>query len=344
MAQTDTIVVTYYTKVMVSTDESSRTIPVTTLEGISHAGFFLNEIPNGSIRICSENELFVWTNGMLLDVLNECKFFDPNTFFSVAKSDTVFISFSSQSTLEDLNCDLIVFEELQVIKDQVSLPRKVRSEFEEFTMISLLVLILILGFVIAEYPSRISYLLEKSFTLKASAYEFVNTNFYTGASIYLLAFYSLALAFVGVYLDALLDFKLFEQPESLVEFIFNWFKISGAIFGLFIIKWLVISIIARLFRFRDLENFQLFDFLNFNLVLLIPALLFIIFDFVINDKSQSWISSGFMMLFPAMLILFVVWFTLKFVNNSSRKKLSIISYLCATEIIPVIILLGWFLK
>ncbi len=343
-AQKDTIVVTDYTKVMVSTDDDGLLTPVTSLEDVTQAGFFINEISKGTIRICASDELFIWINGKLLDAINDCQLYEPADILSKVEGDTIYFSFSSKKSLADLTCDLVIFEELLVIKDQISVPRDVRSKFNEFTIIALFLLLIILGIIISEYPSRMAYLAEKSFTLKASAYEFVNTSFYSGASMYILCFYSLALAFVGIYLDTLLGYGLFAITDELAEFMVNWLKIGSIIFLLFIAKWLVISIVSGLFRFRDLNNFQLFDFLNFNLVLLIPALLFLVLDFVLNDSSQTWISSGFMLLFPIMLILFVAWFTLKFLNNSSRKKLSIISYLCATEIIPVIILLGWFFK
>ncbi|MEO9483272.1 MAG: DUF4271 domain-containing protein [Ekhidna sp.] len=343
-SQQDTIVVTDFTKVMVGMDGKGELFPVTSLEETAQAGFFINGRPNGTIKICSPEELFIWVNGKLLDVIDQCKFYDPEEFFTIVKSDTIFVSFSSENSLADLRCELVLFKELQVIKDQVPVSRKIRKELEEFTIIALLLLLALFGIIVSSYPSRMSYLLERSFTLKASAYEFVNTSFFNGASMYVLVFYALSLAFVGMYLDSLLEYGLFAVPDSLIEFLLNWGQISIGIFLLFLAKWLVVSVVSGLFRFRDLSNLQLFDFLNFNLVLLIPALLFLILDFIMNDSSNTWIPSGYMMLFPSMLILFVIWFTLKFVNNSPRKKLSIISYLCATEIIPVIILLGWFLK
>ncbi|MEP1034439.1 DUF4271 domain-containing protein [Ekhidna sp.] len=344
VAQQDTIVVIDYTKVMVGTDQEGELFPVTSLEKIQQAGFFVNGIPEGIMKICSSNELFIWVDGKLLDVIRDCSFYSPQKFFQNAQSDTIFVSFSSENSLASLKCELVIFEQLMVIRDQIPIHRNLRSEFREFVIIVLLALLFFLGIIVSAYPSRIAYLVEKSFTLKASAYEFVNTGFFTGPSMYVLTFYSLTLAFVGIYLDSLLSYGVFDKQNTLPEFFRIWFEISAGIFLLFIVKWLVISIVAGLFRFRDLKNYQLFDFLNFNLVLLTPMLLLLVIDFILNDFSRTWISSGFMLLFPLMLILFVLWFTLKFVNNSPRKKLSIISYLCATEIIPVIILLGWFFK
>ena len=344
IGQQDTIVVTDYTKLMVGADPKGQVFPVTSLDDVKQAGFFINGIPEGTLKICSSEELFIWANGKLLDVIDECKFFPPDEIFRHIDSDTIYVSFSSENDLSTLTCELVIFEELLVIRDQSAIPREVRDALSEFIIIALLALLLVLGIVVSAFPSRVSYLLEKSFTLKASAYEFVNTGFFSGASMYVLIYYSLALAFTGMYLDSLLSYGLFGISETLTDFIVTWLQVSAGIFMLFILKWIVITVVAGLFKFRDLKNYQLFDFLNFNLVLLTPVLILVILDFILNDPSESWISEGYLLLYPIMLILFVLWFTLKFVNNSPRKKLSIISYLCATEIIPVIILLGWFFK
>lgn len=343
-AQQDTIVVTDYTKVMVSTDSDGEVYPITNLEDTNQAGFFINNKPAGQIRICHSEELFVWANGKLIDILSECKFYKPEQFYSKSNSDTVYISLSSKGSLLDLKCDLVVFESLLVIKDEVSVPREVRSAFKEFSIIALIVMLAFLGLIITAYPARISYLAEKTFTFKISSYEFVNTNFFSGGSMYLVSFYSLVLSFIGLYLNGLVHIELVQTPTSTGEYLWKWVQLALLVFTLFFTKWIIISVVAQLFKFRGLKNFQLFDFLNFNLVLLLPVLLFVVVDFVLNTAADTWISEGFLILFPIILILFVIWFTLKFVNNSPRKKLIIISYLCATEIIPAIILLGLFYK
>lgn len=342
--QQDTIVVIDYTKVMVGADSEGNVDPITTLEGIRQAGFFMNGLPDGQVRICNPEELFVWVNGSLIATMKECEFFYPVDFFNDIKSDTIYISISSKSSLEDLTCDLVIFEQLTVIKDQVANPRETRSVFVEFTIIVFITLLVMIGFITSNYPSRMAYLFEKTFTFKASAYEFVNTGFFSGSSMYLLVLYSFLLSFTGVYLNALLDLNFFEIQISLTGYLLQWVRLAAGVFLIFILKWMMISLVAQLFKFRGLRNFQLFDFLNFNFVLLLPVLIFLTTDFIFNAPNHSWISDGFLILFPITIILFVVWFTLKFVNNSPRKKLVIISYLCATEIIPGIVLLGWFYK
>ncbi|MEO9872348.1 DUF4271 domain-containing protein [Ekhidna sp.] len=340
-SQQDTIVITDYTKILVEIDNDGDISPIASLD-IEKAGFFINAKPQGQIRICHP-DLFVWVNGRLFDKISGCKIYDPDSLLGGSKMDTLYLSLSSKSSLDQLVCELIIYEELLVVKEEVSAPRNSRSILSEFVIISLIFLLILLGVIVSSQSSRVSYMASKTFTFKISAYEFVNTNFYSGSSMYLLSFFSVALAFLGIYLSNLLGLGWVEQ-KSIFGLLWIWLQFSVVIFLIIIMKWIVVSLIAKLFYFKGLKNFQLFDFLNFNLVLLIPVLGFIALDFVLNNEYSSWVSSGFVIVFPIILILFVLWFTLKFVNNSPRKKLVIISYLCATEIIPATILLGWFFK
>ncbi|WP_424962933.1 DUF4271 domain-containing protein [Ekhidna sp.] len=343
-AQQDTIVTTDYTKIMIATDSDGEVYPITSLDDEQQAGFFMNEKPEGTVRVCHPEKLFMWVDGRLFDTFNGCRFYHPDALFQGKNADTIYVSFSTRNSLNKLECQLVIFEELHIVREEVALPRAVRDKFNEFVIISLLLILGFLGVIISNHPGRLSYLIEKTFTFKSSAYEFINTAFFSSPSMYLLIFFSLSLAFTSLYLDVLLSNHMFGIPETTGGFLWLWIQLAGGVFMLFIFKWLVISVVAQLFKFRSLKNFQLFDFLNFNTFLLVPVLLFLVVDFIINHSIDSWIGPGILAFFPVFIVLFVIWFTFKFVSNSPRRKLMIISYLCATEIIPVILLMGWFYK
>ena len=342
--QQDTIVVTDYTKVMVNTNAEGEIIPVTSLSDFNRAGFFLIKPPEGQIKVCHPEEVFVWVDGRLFENFSDCNLYDPADLFQLGMSDTIFVSFSSNKNLSGLTCDLVVFEELLVIKEESSEPREITDPFKDFSFISILVLIFFLGFLVTAYPARISYIKERAFTLKVSAYEFVNTGFFSPESINLLLFYSLALGFVGTYLGMLLGIEAITVSDNFLGLSWSWLKASFSILMIFMIKWVLVSLVSKLFKFNTLKNFQMFDFLNFNVVVLIMLLIFLMIDLIFNSTYNSWVSDTLLFIFPVAVILFVIWFTLKIVNNSPRKKLVIFSYLCATEIIPVIILLGLIYK
>lgn len=343
-AQLDTVVVYDYTKVMVTVDANDRLTPVTDLTDLQQAGFFIIGQPEGNLKVCNETPLYLWVNGRLYARINGCDFFEPQELFSYAESDSIYVSLYAENHLSEIECQLILFEKLQILKEDPALPRLARNEFREFTIASILILLLLFAFLVIQHPSRVGYLSSRTFTFKISSYEFINTNFLSSASIILLLTLSFLLSFFVVYLDQHLMLEILTENDSFWRLLNSWMVIGGGITILLFIKWIVVSTVSALFQFREINNYQLFDFLNFLFVGGVVIFLGVVLDFVLNPHVNSWIGPGFVYVFMVVLILYIIWFTFKFVNNSPRKKLLIISYLCATEIIPAILIFGWFLK
>lgn len=343
-AQLDTLVIYDYTKIMVSLDRRQEVIAVSELDQVEQAGFFLTDLPDGVLRVCNSTPLFVWVNGRLLQDFTGCVFIDPAELFTISKSDSIFVSFHAKEGLDNLVCELVVFEKLQVLKEDPKLARGTRNSLNEFSISVILILLLLAGFFAISYPSRLAYIANRTFTFKISAYDSVNTNFLSASSLTSLIFLSALIGFVGVYCDQLLELGYTEHGGSYLYLLLLWFKLVAVVFGLFLLKWLLVTAVSKLFQFREINNYQLFDFINFLTVLGVLVSLGIFVDFIFHTSANSWIGDSFIFVFVAILVLFNVWFSWKFVNNSQRKKLLIISYLCATEIIPTIFIIGRFFK
>lgn len=341
----DIITITDYTNLLVTVDATGELLPVTERSGLQQAGFFLTKPDDGQIRVCpGEEVIFVWVDGQLFQALDSCKIFDPAQFFEFATRDTLYIAFSSNKGLGDFICDLINFREKQVIKSDPAIERVSGSHFGDFVISAMLFIFIFYSISIKAFPSRVRYIIEKSFTLKESAYEFVNTSFMSGPSFYLVVLLSLILGFCGVYFQTILEGFWAQEATSFWFYQQLWLQITLWVLMFIYLKWFLILTISKLFHFRGVSDYQLFDFLNSTLFLLIPIFLFCLSDFALNTPTNSWVSEDLLKVFPLILIFVVFWFTLKFVSISPSKKLSIISYLCATEMIPAITLLVWFYK
>ena len=237
----------------------------------------------------------------------------------------------TEKDLSNLVCQLVSFEELQVLKDDPKIARQVTDSFRDFTIASILILLVFFGLLILRHPSRVSYIAERAFTFKVSAYEFINTNFVNSASFMTLTVLSFLLSFFCIYFDQLLDLGYIESTISFSSFLILWFSLSIAFICSFFLKWFLVSAISKLFQFRGIHNFQLFDFINFLMFVNAFVFAFTLLDFTLNNQSNSWLGAGFIGLFMAVLILYIFWFSLKFLNNSPRKKLLIISKQKLTE-------------
>ena len=340
----DTITLVDYTQVLIKSGEGDRVQPITALDKTKHAGFFLYGQPDGVIRVCAEHETFLWVDGRLDQVIDGCYYLHPAQLFQQKKLDTVYLALSSRESLEGLICDLVIYEELRIVKEEVAISRSVRDYFREFAACIFLILLIVIGYIYSTYPGRINYIMAKTFSIKKSSYEFINTAFFSASSFYLLIFFSAMSAFVLIYLNSILEIQFFFNPEQFGEYWLTWLQLSGGICLIILMKWLLVSIVSRLFKFRGWDEFQLFDFLNFSTLIMLVATVIVALDFIFFNQRDPLIGSSLMLIFPISFLLFIFWFTFKFVSNSPRKKLVIFSYLCATEIIPVVLLTGLFFK
>ncbi len=340
--QQDTLVLEDYVKILVSTDTEGKVTALTSLSNEKEVGFFLDKADrDGKIRICNNEELMGWVNGRLVFSIDGCDLFDPSYFFDFSLSDTVFVSFST-SKFENFRCERVVLGEFVLVKEEGPEPRVVRDYFREFNIIAIATLIFSLALFAVKHPARLSFFINKTYSLKASSYQFINTNFFGSPNLIMMVILSFSIAFELIYIGYYSD--SFQYERKLGGFIVNWFVVSIWIMSFFLIKRVLIHLVANLFKMRRLRDWQLFDLVNFTGYFSLILFIIILWDFIIKSPNDSWINSYFSAYFLIVLILFELWFVLKFVTNSSYRKLLIISYLCATEVIPSIFFIEWFFK
>jgi len=336
-------VVRDYTSIFITTDQNGVINPVTDYSKIDKAGFFLNEIPNGILRICNDDELFAWADGRLVLTAKGCVLIDPKILFEEATSDSIFFSFSASPKFENFRCELVVFDNQQVVKDEISKPRQVRDAFREFCIITIIVLLITLGLFTATFRGRLNFFIARTFSLKVSAYQFTNTSFFGRANLFMIVIVCLTAAFEIIYINQKTVGSI-GIPLQLAGYTMWWLSIAIWLLAFFLVKRILTHTISGLFKMPKLRDWQLFDLVNFSGYFVLILFIIILWDFILKGQGDSWINPYFSYYFICVLLLFALWFIIKFVINSSFQKLLIISYLCATEIVPSILIMVWFLK
>ncbi len=329
---------------MISVENEETILPIATLSNTNSAGLFFEKSKSGTVRVCNDHPLTIWVNGRLLKKIpGGCEFIKIEDFYRDLGSDTIFVSLHSDHNLASLTFEEVVFTDLILVNDDPKVVRSVRDVFNEFTFTALIMIALLFGFVSVRHTTRISQIVNKAFSLKQNTYEMVNTQFVSDVNASLVILLSLILAFISIYGAHETSLNGFIKPTSYLGFLSLWLKTAFYITAFIFVKWVFIYLISRLFRFRRINDLQLFDFVNFCLIFSI-IILFLVFLDVVFKGTDTRIPSYFPVVLVSIIFVFILWFALKFVNDSPHKKLLIITYLCATEIIPAILLIGWFYK
>ncbi|MBL7873365.1 MAG: DUF4271 domain-containing protein [Cyclobacteriaceae bacterium] len=215
--------------------------------------------------------------------------------------------------------------------------------FSDFVIIaSLLILIALIGLLRVNTGLTLDYLnIIKLFSLKDRDESTVASRI--GASINLF-FFVLISFFLGLVLMIIFNITPERVPhaenfvfDSLLQAFLRWILLSTLILALLAIKLILIASFSLLFGLRDSVRFQFFNFVRLLFVttglMACLAVIYFIFHTQSHSLFYSLLTLGGFFIGIGTLFLF-----LKLLARSSLPIFHLFSYLCATEIIPLMIL------
>lgn len=218
-----------------------------------------------------------------------------------------------------------------------------RSEYLKIVILALFTFFVILHkFFPAEFLAFLSLqtLITFRYTTTAIANYRSLTKIQTLVIIYQAALLSGILIFFLNYYNNPIDQIFFLRINP----IFGWLFLFGIILFLMLLKYILISIISFLFGLADRINFYFIEFLRMAMVFY--SVLFVILSYTIINHFylvDALLESLIVAVILFNLIRFVILY-FKFRRTTSLKSLHLISYLCTTELIPIVIGLKFFLK
>ena len=116
----------------------------------------------------------------------------------------------------------------------------------------------------------------------------------------------------------------------------QWLKLSAYVFVALMAKLLIIFSLSRLFGFRGMARFHFFNWIRLMLVIFGAATIVLFTYFISRGDSAD----TFVMFLSLVVVALIVWIAVAYFKLSARSGHSmfhLFSYLCATEIIPLLI-------
>lgn len=342
--QLDTVVHKDLAKALLIVKEDGSLDPVLDVSKYNSFGLFIQKSPPRLIRICNSQYVSLWVDGRFYDgITNGCTIIESESLFDSSTSDTVYLNVYSKEPLNEFRLEEIGLSASFVDDSSWSRKRAGKSHFNDFIYTSLIILMSLLGGLIIKFSNRVRYIIDKAFSIKNSSYELADVRILSPVGLSFCTYLSLLIGFFNVY------FSYSSETGSVEEYSFLWFSSqwlfsAGYIFIFLVIKWIVASIVSALFSFGKSFEYQLFDFINLTLIFCIGLIGYFIIDFVFLIRIESLHTHEMKIFIYAVLSLTILFLLWKFVSNYPHRKLLIITYLCATEIIPAIVLIGRFYK
>ena len=241
----------------------------------------------------------------------------------------------------DLSTQIVSTKRRQVSKDESTTMRPY-SHFRDFVVLAGLAIIVLFLLALRLNPKLASdYFSVRSIFSARDADDTQASARLTGGSN--VQFYVLCSFLLAFYLLIIL-YNLPPQYALPVQFHasgfggmwWQWLKLSGLIFVSLLAKIFIIFSLTRLFGMRGMARFHFFNWIRLLLVILGVATI-ILFIYFIGHGAQPGYYVVFLSVLVAVLTGWIVVAFFKLGGRTGHSLFHLFSYLCATEIIPLLI-------
>ena len=299
------------------------------------------------LSIESSQEISLFVNGRLVEVFSDRLNLDLHELGT--EQDIVSLSIYSQNLnpyLLSTGAYKVINGNLDPLKEDVVVLNPRSSDgFFNFLITALLILGVFFAILLNRFPKVISeyFKLSRAISPRELDENLLKSRPLVVSNVLVYGFMSLVMAFNILGLvnisEALPQIEIF-HPTSYGQAMLSWLQIAGLVFGAILLKLIVVGYFASLY---SLQSFISSHFYNFTRLLLMIAcfiLLLIVFfqlgGFHLDAGTYYNIYLG--AIFSLTLLSVIIY--LKLLSSAPFKNLHLFSYLCATELIPFVIILS----
>ncbi|WP_160118586.1 DUF4271 domain-containing protein [Chryseotalea sanaruensis] len=209
-----------------------------------------------------------------------------------------------------------------------------------FVLIGASIILLLLILIVKLNPKLASdyFSVSKIFSMRESEDNIVYTRITSSGNFLFFGFSSLTIAFFLLLLFVHLPDKLLIKPDSLPDLMRDWLLLSLLVILIFSVKMLTIYLFATLFQLRDVAGMQFFNWTRLFFLFVGFSVSLLTISILTRTAGPGWINFFYM----ATGSVLVMWIVLAFFKIAAKARISpfhLFSYLCATEIIPSLIIL-----
>lgn len=312
------------------------------LDRISSIYFLINnnEYPNGYLQVHTPKQFFLFVNGSLLDKYQGIVRLNLDSLTKVYATSSLTISIY-QSTIKPGNLETSVVS-LQPLNPGVTIDKKPDSFLKDFVVTAGLILIIFFAVIIRVHPKLAAdyFSVMKILSLREGEDNQAHARFALSSNVLFYIFCSLL---TGLYLLIIfyhlpekylitLDFR----STSFFGILWQWIKISILVLMLLILKLTAVFALSNLFGIKGIAGIHFFN--NIRVLLVVTSTLSVVlFIYFISHGQDIYFYITLLSILLFALILWIVLVFLKLSNRIEHSMFHLFSYICATEVIPLLL-------
>jgi hypothetical protein len=224
----------------------------------------------------------------------------------------------------------------------IQITRRYKDQFADFFVVAILLVAAFYAFLINRYPkgNKDYFNFSKAFSLTLKEEKVLTQRNMGTANILFFCLYGMIIALVII-----LFWKVFDGIPELFEFIslstfrsslFGWLALSAIAFCVVELKYLLIKILSSLLNVGKIAQIHFFDFIRIGLIF-VSTTLIAASAFYLSSIDRSMVFTVLLYIFVFLLGVRIMILLFKLIGEGSFRKIHLISYLCTTEILPLLI-------
>ncbi len=214
--------------------------------------------------------------------------------------------------------------------------------FKNFYLIALLLFLAFLSVVYNLNPKNFKefYSITKTFSLRQRYENIVSLKIFNWSNLIILFSHCLLIAYLLMVVLNLLGDPipyLNVEVDSISGGIWRWLVLAFTVLFLILVKYFLIKVLTTMMNLKELDTIHFFEFIRFSIFIYSVALI-VVGVFLLAYYNPPVNHFTWVIYIAAFLsVVRIVLLYLKFLRLSTFRNLYLFSYLCTTEILPLII-------
>lgn len=272
--------------------------------------------------------------------------FGIDSLKSIYNRDSILISiFSNDLKLDEIGSKIIDKDSNQLRSSTDSIldiSKRTRRDFNDFFIMAIFI---VLGSVVLVKQSLkttfFDYLsVSSTFSIKPKSEALYSTGVFASSNILMFFLYGISLGFIVVM--ALVSFRrkviLDLEIEKPLELVGLSLLVSLILIFLMVMRYFLLRLVGSIFKMKTLVSIQFFDYFRITFFILLVLFFALVFNFGTGGSLIQIDKVSLAILIILTLCLRPLLIYLKLNKLSGNKNLHLFSYICGTELIPLIII------
>jgi hypothetical protein len=311
-----------------------------TVENTIYIKVDANRFPGRYLAVSSDRSFFIFINGMLSGEVAEKTLMNLDSLTTSYGTASFLIAIHQQGiNPRDLKT---VIGSFRTHLTPVENTKRPDTYFRDFVVLAGLVIILLFLVIVRLNPKLASdyFSVIRIFSLREGEDAQSNARLTSSTNI---QFYIICSLLLGFYLMIIIHhlpdayaLPLYFHGRSFGAVLWQWIRLSTIILGVFFLKIVLIYSLTRLFGLRGITRIHFFNWVRW-LLIVFGASSIILFVYFISRGQNVNFFRVFLMLVTVTLTTWIFIVFLKLNGKNEHSMFHLFSYICATEIIPLLI-------